>query len=116
MTDASIQELALEEMSKIGIIRREDILDTTVIRIEKAYPSYQGAYQEFGVVQDWFNKIPNIYLIGRNGMHRYNNSDHSMLTAIASVEAIRLGNQAIKESIWQINAEEDYHEVKSEAM
>lgn len=116
MTDNEIQELALEEMSKIGIIRRESVLDTTVIRIEKAYPSYQGAYQEFGIVQDWFNKIPNLYLIGRNGMHRYNNSDHSMLTAIASVEAIKSGDQAIKESIWEINAEEDYHEVKSESI
>lgn len=116
MSDSAIQELALEEMSKIGIISRDEVLDTTVIRIEKAYPSYQGTYQEFDRVQDWFDKIPNLYLIGRNGMHRYNNSDHSMLTAMAAVEAIQSGHQASKEAIWHINAEEDYHEVKSEKL
>ena len=75
----------------------------------KTYPAYFGTYDEFDVIRDFTDKIENLFLIGRNGMHKYNNADHSMLTAMIAVENIIKGNKT-KDNIWQINAEEEYHE------
>jgi hypothetical protein len=80
-----------------------------VARVKKAYPSYYGSYNNFNVVQQFTDTIENLFLIGRNGMHRYNNSDHSMLTAMAAVENIINGRKD-KSNIWDINTEETYHE------
>lgn len=105
---------AIDEMAKIGFIHREDVLDYTVIKVPKTYPAYFGTYSEFDKVRAYLDKFDNLYLIGRNGMHRYNNQDHSMLTAIAAVDNIRHG-VTDKSNIWDINTEQDYHETKSDS-
>jgi protoporphyrinogen oxidase len=96
-------------MQAIHILNPQQVKDTVVVKVKKAYPSYFGGYQDFNIVQHFLNKIDNLYLIGRNGMHRYNNSDHSMLTAMAAVENIINGRKD-KKNIWEINIEEEYHE------
>lgn len=111
LDDDSIKERAIREMEKIGILRREQVLDSTVVKVEKAYPSYYGAYSRFGRVREFLDKIENLYLIGRNGMHRYNNSDHSMLTAMTAVENIVSG-RIDRSNIWEINIGDEYHEEK----
>ena len=77
----------------------------------KTYPAYFGTYSQFNVIRDFTDKFENLFLIGRNGMHKYNNQDHSMLTAITAVNNIILGKKS-KDNIWNINTEEDYHEEK----
>jgi len=109
--DEKIIEIAISEMEKLGFIYREDFLDATVVRIPKTYPAYFGSYSEFGQIREYTNSISNLFLIGRNGMHRYNNMDHSMLTAMMAVDNIISGNKT-KDNIWQVNAEENYHEEK----
>jgi hypothetical protein len=86
-----------------------DVLDSTVVRVPKAYPAYFGQYREFGKVRDSMSRFTNLYPVGRNGMHRYNNQDHSMLSASAAVDSI-LDQGCGKSDIWSVNAEEDYHE------
>ena len=109
LRDEQIREKAINEMCEIGLINRNDVLDATVIRVKKAYPSYYGMFDRFGEVQTYLNGFRNLFVIGRNGMHRYNNADHSMLTAMAVVEAIRSGSSD-KAGIWEINTEMEYHE------
>lgn len=109
LPDADMTGLAIAELVSIGLLRPEDVLDSTVVRVKKAYPAYSGTYSEFATVRRFLSQFPNLYLIGRNGMHRYNNQDHSMLTALAAVENVRSG-RADKTNIWEINAEDDYHE------
>jgi len=104
-------QFAIEELAKIDIIDPEDVLDATHIRVKKAYPAYFGAYKDFDLIRKYLDAIENLYCVGRNGQHRYNNMDHSMLTAMAAVEAIRTGN-ADKSAIWDVNTEEEYHEEK----
>jgi len=88
-----------------------DVLDGVVVRVPKAYPAYVGAYAQFGLVREWLDAIPNLFLVGRNGMHRYNNQDHSMLTAKAAVENIVAG-RTDKTNLWSINVDDDYLEEK----
>ena len=109
MDDASMIRFASGELAKIDMIDVADVLDGTVIRVPKTYPAYFGAYGEFPRVREWFDAFPNLFLVGRNGMHRYNNQDHSMLTAKLAVEAI-LSGSADKSAIWAINVDDDYHE------
>ena len=109
MPDAQFIELAAREMEHIGLIRRADLLDAVVVRMPKAYPAYFGMYPRMHEVREWTDSIENLFLIGRNGMHRYNNIDHSMLTAMAAVDNILAGNPD-KSTIWQVNTEQDYHE------
>ncbi len=109
MSDEAIAALASRELAHIGLAT-EKPLAYHVEKVPKAYPVYAGAYSHFDSVKKYLNGIANLYPIGRNGMHRYNNQDHSMLTAMASVEAI-LGTYP-KEKVWDINTEEDYHEEK----
>ncbi len=110
-TDETLIHFAITEMESIGMIRATDVEDSMVLKVEKAYPSYYGSYSCFETVKQFLNRIGNLYPVGRNGMHRYNNSDHSMLTAMAAVDNIISGNQS-KENIWDINSEEEYHEEK----
>jgi hypothetical protein len=91
------------------MIDRRDVLDGTVVRVPKAYPAYFGEYRDFGVVRAYLARFSNLYPIGRNGMHRYNNQDHSMLAANSAVNVI-LNGGAGKAEIWAVNAEESYHE------
>lgn len=109
MSDGEFIDFACDELQKIGIIDKEDILDATRIKVKKAYPAYFGAYKDFGKVREYLDKIENLYCIGRNGMHRYNNMDHSMLTAMEAVDCIKNGNTD-KSQIWNVNTEQEYHE------
>ena len=111
MPAESFVSMAVSEAEQIGILSRENVLDTEHIRVKKAYPAYFGAYESFDHVKSWLMTIENLYCIGRNGQHRYNNMDHSMKTAIDAVAAYR-NDGAGKDDIWQINTEEAYHETK----
>jgi protoporphyrinogen oxidase len=109
LSDSRMAALAVEELSKIGIIDASEVLDSTVLRMEKTYPAYFGTYDRFGEIRDYVDRYANLFLIGRNGMHRYNNQDHSMLTAMLVVDGIIAG-KVDKASLWAVNTEADYHE------
>lgn len=109
LSDAEMRDLGVRELEAIGLISSADVLDGTVLRMKKTYPAYFGTYGEFEVVRNFLDPIENLFLIGRNGMHRYNNQDHSMLTAMMAVENVRLG-RTDKGNIWGINVDADYHE------
>ncbi len=111
MADDSLIRLGVEEMERIGFIQGADVLDGCVLRMPKAYPAYFGSYDRLDVVRKWVGGIPNLFLVGRNGMHRYNNQDHSMLTAMMAVDNIVEG-RVDKENLWEVNLEMVYHEVK----
>lgn len=108
-SDSQFLRFAAAELEKIGMIASRDILDGTVVRVPKAYPAYFGEYNSFSTVRGYLERFANLYPIGRNGMHRYNNQDHSMLAAKGAVEAIVNGGVG-KTEIWQINADGEYHE------
>jgi protoporphyrinogen oxidase len=112
MNNSRFIDFAAAELEKIGLIDRRDVTDATLIRVPKAYPAYFGAYSEIGRVRDFFDQFSNLYPIGRNGMHRYNNQDHSMLAAKGAVDSIV--DNGNKQEIWRVNAEDDYHEQISE--
>jgi protoporphyrinogen oxidase len=109
MENARFIDFAAAELEKIGLIDRRDVLDGTVVRVPKAYPAYFGEYSQFGRVRSYLEQFSNLYPVGRNGMHRYNNQDHSMLAAKGAVTAIINGGHG-KSDIWQINVEDEYHE------
>ena len=111
LSDKELKHFAEEELRKMGIIDCK-VLDSCCLRVQKAYPAYFDSYQDIGIVTNYLNSISNLYCIGRNGQHRYNNMDHSMLTAIKAVECI-LDNQLDKSIIWNVNVEKDYHEEES---
>ena len=108
-TDNEIATLAKRELEQIGILKEADVLDATVIRVPKTYPAYFGMYERFDELRQYLDKFPNLFLVGRNGMHKYNNQDHSMLTAMTAVDNILKG-QTDKENIWAVNTEMEYHE------
>ena len=112
--DSEFIAFAIAELAKIGMISSDDVLDSTLIRMRKAYPAYFGTYDRLETVRSYLNGFSNLFLIGRNGMHRYNNSDHSMLTAMVAVDNIIEGIGS-KENIWAVNTEKDYHEEKDTA-
>jgi protoporphyrinogen oxidase len=109
LDDGKFIDFAAKELEKIGMIDRRDVLDGTVVRVPKAYPAYFGEYRAFDKVRAYLDRFSNLYPVGRNGMHRYNNQDHSMLAANSAVSSI-LNGGAGKGEIWQINSEDDYHE------
>lgn len=109
--DDEFIQFAINELEQIDIIDKEDVLDSTIIRMPKTYPAYFGAYSQFDTVRKYTDSLENLFLVGRNGMHKYNNQDHSMLTAMTAVANILDGTSA-KDNIWSINTEEDYHEEK----
>lgn len=112
LPDVEILQLAIEELEKIGLATKDDVLDGTVLRMEKTYPAYFGSYDQFDRIRDYTDRFENLFLIGRNGMHKYNNSDHSMLTAMVAVDNICAGIRD-KANIWAINTEQEYHEEKA---
>jgi protoporphyrinogen oxidase len=112
LPDDKIAALAIRELQKIGLANANDVLDSTVLRVEKTYPAYFGAYERFDEVKQFVNTFPNLFLVGRNGMHKYNNADHSMLTAMVAVDNIIAGVTG-KDNIWSINTEQEYHEEKT---
>lgn len=111
MADDKIRELAVNELSSIDIIDKNDVIDSVLIRMLKTYPAYFGTYDHFHIIREYTDEIKNLFLIGRNGMHKYNNQDHSMLAAIAAVKNIKSGI-ITKDNIWLVNTEKDYHEEK----
>lgn len=109
--DEELKRFAADELAKIDIIEKDSVVDSTVIRMPKTYPAYFGSYDEFNRIRDYTDKLENLFLVGRNGMHRYNNQDHSMLTAMTAVDNIAAGVKT-KDNIWSVNTEQEYHEEK----
>ena len=111
-TDSQLIELGEQEILKIGLVSINKSIDSTVLRVPKAYPGYFGAaYENFDLLKAEIDCIHNLFLVGRNGMHRYNNQDHSMLTAAEAAKQIASG-KIDKNLIWQINIDDEYHEQK----
>jgi protoporphyrinogen oxidase len=109
MADEDLKKFAIAEVEKIGILRACDVSDAHVVRVPKTYPAYFGTYDRFHIIREFLDRFHNLYLVGRNGMHKYNNQDHSMLTAMTAVDNIIAGVQD-KENVWSINTEMEYHE------
>jgi protoporphyrinogen oxidase len=112
MPDAELKRFAAGELEKIGILRSSEVLDAHVVRMPKAYPAYFGTYDRFDELRTYLDRFENLFLVGRNGMHKYNNQDHSMLTAMAVVDGIAAGH-VDKAALWSINTEQEYHEDKA---
>ena len=112
LTDEEMAQFAIKEVEKIGILRAEDVEDSHVVHVPKTYPAYFGSYDRFDVIRRYTDSFENLFLVGRNGMHKYNNQDHSMLTAMTAVENI-VNGVTTKENIWAINTEMEYQEEKS---
>ena len=111
MSDEDFIDFAIGELVKIDVIDRSDVIDSTRIRVKKAYPAYFDTSAEFDTVKDYLSGIENLWCLGRNGQHRYNNMDHSMLTAMEAVRAIAAGSTD-KSAVWGVNTEKEYHETK----
>src|SRR5713101_6808278 len=108
MADADLIELGRREINRIGLARSEDIVDGCVVRVEKAYPVYDSDYREYlGVVRQFIDGLENCQSIGRNGLHRYNNQDHAMLTGMLAVRNLVLGQ---RNDLWSVNTDQEYHE------
>jgi protoporphyrinogen oxidase len=105
-------EFAVSELEKISIIEKDDVLDATQVKIHKAYPAYFGSYGEMDKIRAYLDSLGNLYCLGRNGQHKYNNMDHSMLTAMEAVHLIKTGDGKDKSAVWNVNTEEEYHEEK----
>lgn len=111
LSDDDCIKLAIDELCKIGVVDRDDVLDSHRERVKKAYPAYFDTYCEIDAIIDYLNGFENLYCIGRNGQHRYNNMDHSMATAFEAVKCIEL-ESTDKSAIWNVNTEKEYHEEK----
>ena len=109
LTDAELMDLAKRELEQIGFARGADVRDGCVLRMPDAYPAYFGSYERFDEIRRWASAVPNLFCLGRNGMHRYNNQDHSMLTAMMAVDAIAAGSED-DSALWQVNLEAAYVE------
>lgn len=109
--DEEFIAMATKELRQIGVLGADESVRKSVrIKVKKAYPAYFGSYGEFGKVREWLDGFGNLYCIGRNGQHRYNNMDHSMLCGMEAVRAL-LGETG-KSAVWNVNTEEEYHEGK----
>jgi protoporphyrinogen oxidase len=109
MRDASFLDFASRELAQLGLLDLDQVVDGTVVRVHKAYPAYFGSYSGIARVRAYLDQLANVFPVGRNGMHRYNNQDHSMLAAKAAVDCIAAGSQD-KTALWSVNVDEDYHE------
>ena len=112
MSSEAFIRMATDELVKIDVISPDAVLDACHVRVKKAYPAYYGSYYELDKVKDFINTIPNLFCLGRNGQHRYNNMDHSMATALECVALIKSGNLSDKTAVWNVNTEAEYHEEK----
>ena len=114
MTEDEFAKLGIDEMVKLGLIDSADeVIDYHMEKVKKAYPAYFDTYDEIDTLVSYLKKIENLYCVGRNGQHRYNNIDHSMVTSFETVKAI-LSGSTNKDAIWSVNTEEEYHESKEE--
>jgi protoporphyrinogen oxidase len=109
--DEELKQFAAGELEKIGILKTREVLDAHVARVPKTYPAYFGTYDRFDELRSWTDQLDNLFLVGRNGMHKYNNQDHSMLTAMTVVDGLAKGH-VDKAAVWSINTEQEYHEEK----
>ena len=110
MTEDAFSKFVVDEMVKLGLIDSADeVLDSHMERVKKAYPAYFDIYDEMDTLIEYLNTIPNLYCVGRNGQHRYNNIDHSMVTSFEAVKNI-LSGEADKSNVWNVNTEKEYHE------
>jgi protoporphyrinogen oxidase len=108
MADAELVALGRRELTQLGLVADADVLDGVVFRQLKAYPVYTGEYKAYlERIKSYLASIENLQTTGRNGLHMYNNQDHSMLTAMLAVENIVLGQ---KHDLWSVNTERSYHE------
>lgn len=115
MTDDDFAKMAIQEMIQLKMIAGVDaVCDSHVERVKKAYPAYFDTYEQMDALREYLNTIPNLYCIGRNGQHRYNNIDHSMCTSFETVKNI-LSGEPCRDNIWNVNTEKEYHEEKREA-
>ena len=115
MDNSNWKDFGVKELVAMGVINNDDpILDFHVEKVKKAYPAYFDTYSQIGTLIEYLNNIDNLYCIGRNGQHRYNNMDHSMVTAFVAVENIVKNNKSDKSALWSVNTEKEYHEEKSE--
>lgn len=113
-SDEDFINMAIDELIKMGIIEsKENVLDSTRLKVKKAYPAYFGSYDNFHLVREELDQISNLYCVGRNGQHRYNNMDHSMLTGLLAADFIK-ENRTEKDALWEVNTEKEYHEEKEE--
>ncbi|MEG1933783.1 MAG: hypothetical protein RR133_04270, partial [Kiritimatiellia bacterium] len=111
MDEKTFVDFAVAELRKIDILEADTpIIDSVRLRVKKAYPAYFGSYAHFDEVRTWIDTVPNRWCIGRNGQHRYNNMDHSMLCGIEAVRSLLEG--VPKATVWSVNTEEEYHESK----
>jgi protoporphyrinogen oxidase len=113
MNDAECVDFATKELEKMGVISSGDVLDSHRERVKKAYPAYFDTYDRMDELTAWLNSIDGLYCVGRNGQHRYNNMDHSMVTAMRAAQCI-LGERQDKMDIWNVNTEQTYHEEQKE--
>jgi protoporphyrinogen oxidase len=108
MSDDKLVKMATREIQQLGLARADKVKMGFVVRVHKAYPMYDAEYADrVKTIRGWLDQIPNLTQVGRNGLHRYNNSDHSMLTAMRAVDNIMKGTH---HDIWAVNAESVYHE------
>jgi protoporphyrinogen oxidase len=112
MPDEAVKDFAYNELVEIGFCDRQDILDGVVIRVPKAYPGYYGVYNDFDKLRRYLDGFPNLFVVGRNGMHKYNNQDHSMITAMEAVKNI-FDHVTCKDNIWAVNTDQGYLEAKN---
>ena len=113
-SDEDFINMAIDELIRMSIIESKDnVLDATRLKVKKAYPAYFGSYDHFDLVRKELDSISNLYCVGRNGQHRYNNMDHSMLTGLIAADYIK-ENQTDKTALWEVNTEKEYHETKEE--
>lgn len=110
MTEEEFSKLGVEEMITLGLIDSADeVIDTHMEKVKKAYPAYFDTYDEMDTLIEYLSSIENLYCVGRNGQHRYNNIDHSMCTSFETVKNILSGTKD-KTNIWSVNTEKEYHE------
>ena len=116
MSDKDFIAMAIDELVHIGVIdSADDVEDAVRIKIKKAYPAYHGSYYQLDKVKEFLNRFSNLYCVGRNGQHRYHNMDHSMLTAMETVDDILSPTPGTdKSAIWNVNTETEYHEAKQQ--
>ena len=112
MPEEALQQFAIRELESIGLIGAGAVLDSCAVRAPKAYPAYFGTYDRFDTVREYLAGFTNLFPIGRNGMHRYNNQDHSMLTAMTAVDQIASGSFD-PAALWAVNTEQSYHESRT---
>ena len=107
MDDRDLIELATRELDATGLLSRDTVIDGAVVRVPKAYPVYDEGYEEaLAILKEYLSRYENLQLVGRNGMHKYNNQDHAMLTALLAVDNLFGGQH----DLWAVNADEEYHE------